>query len=77
MKTIAQTLEVSRSNLLARVKGQTKPQWRYHKAQDAAFVPLVKELVSRWPTYSYRQITTVLNRILRKMVLNRSITNVR
>jgi len=64
MKVIAETLEISRSNLLARVKGQTKPRRRYHKAQDAALVPLVKELVSRWPTYGYRRITAVLNRIL-------------
>ena len=66
MKTIAQTLEVSRSNLLARVKGQTKPRRRYHKAQDAALVPLVRDLVGRRPTYGYRRITAVLNRVLRK-----------
>ena len=66
MKTIAQTLEVSRSNLLARVKGQTKPRRRYHKAQDAALVPLVRDLIGRRPTYGYRRITAVLNRVLRK-----------
>ena len=77
MKTIAQTLEISRSNLLGRVMGRTKPQWRYHKAQDAALTPLVRDLVGRRPAYGYRRITAVLNRILRKMVLNRSITNVR
>ena len=50
MKTIAQTLEVSRSNLLARVKGQTKPRRRYHKAQDAALLPLVRDL---WVSSDY------------------------
>ena len=66
MKTIAQKLEISRSNLLARVKGQTKPRQRYHKAQDAALVPLVRDLVGRRSTYGYRRITAVLNRVLRK-----------
>jgi putative transposase len=66
MKTIARTLEVSRSNLLARVKGQTKPRRRYHKAQDAASLPRVRDLVGRRPTYGYRRITAVLNRVLRK-----------
>ena len=61
MKAIAETLEISRSNLLARMKGHTKPRLRYHKVQGAAPVPLVIELVSRRPSYGYRRITAVLN----------------
>lgn len=66
MKTIAKTLGVSRSNLIERVNGTTKPRRRYHKAQDAAIVPLIRILVSKRPTYGYRRITAILNRLLRK-----------
>ena len=66
MKTIARTLGVSRSNLIARVKGGAKPRRRYHKAQDAAVVPLLRQLVSKRPTYGYRRMTAILNRLLRK-----------
>ena len=63
---IAKTLGVSRSNLIERVNGTTKPRRRYHKAQDAAIVPLIRILVSKRPTYGYRRITAILNRLLRK-----------
>lgn len=66
MKTIARTLGVSRSNLIGRLNGEAKPRRRYHKAQDAAIVPLIRELVSMRPTYGYRRITAILNRLLRK-----------
>ena len=66
MKTIARTLGVSRSNLIDRHNGEAKPRRRYHKAQDAAVVPLIRDLVSKRPTYGYRRITAILNRLLRK-----------
>jgi transposase InsO family protein len=65
MKAVANVLGVSRSNLHAHVTGQTKPRRRYHKAQDAAVVPLITALVVTRPTYGYRRITAVLNRQLR------------
>ena len=60
MKAVAETLGVSRSNLVDRLKGKAKPRRRYHKAQDAAVVPLITALVAAWPTYGYRRITAVL-----------------
>lgn len=66
MKTIAKTLGVSRSNLIERVNGNAKPRRRYHKAQDAAVVPLIRNLVSKRHTYGYRRIAAILNRLLRK-----------
>jgi len=66
MKTIARTLGVSRSNLIERVNGTVKPRRRYHKAQDAAVVPLIRVLVAKRPTYGYRRITAILNRLMRK-----------
>ena len=65
MSAVAQTLGVSRSNLHARVTGSAKPRRRYHKAQDAAVVPLITALVAARPTYGYRRITAILNRQLR------------
>lgn len=65
MKAVADVLGVSRSNLHTRVTGQTKPRRRYHKAQDAALLPLITAVVSARPTYGYRRIRAVLNRQLR------------
>jgi transposase InsO family protein len=65
MKAIAKTLGVSRSNLIERLNGRTKPRRRYHKAQDAAVVPLIRDLTTKRPTYGYRRITAILNRLLR------------
>ncbi len=61
MKTVADTLGVSRSNLHERAKGTTKPRQSYHKAQDAALLPRIKALVAERPTYGYRRITAVVN----------------
>ena len=55
MKAVAETLGVSRSNLHARLTGSTKPRRRYHKAQDAAVLPLITALVAARPTYGYRR----------------------
>lgn len=65
MKVVAETLGVARSNLIDRLNGRTKPRRRYHKAQDAAVVPMITALVSARPTYGYRRITAILNRQLR------------
>lgn len=62
---VARTLGVSRSNLHDRLNGGTKPRRRYHKAQDAALLPLIEQLVGQRPTYGYRRITAVLNHLLR------------
>lgn len=53
MKVGAETLGVARSNLIDRLTGKTKPRRRYHKAQDAAVVPMITALVSARPTYAY------------------------
>ena len=64
MKAVAETLEVSRSNLVERLARGAKPRRRYQKAQDAAVLPLVRRLVDARPTYGYRRITALLNRDL-------------
>ena len=60
---IAKTLGVSRSNLHDRLNGGTKPRRRYHIVQDAALLPLIERLAAQRPTYGYRRITAVLNRV--------------
>lgn len=65
MKAVASTLDVSRSNLLKRMKGSIKPRRGYHKAQDAVVLPRIQALVAKRPTYGYRRITALLNKELR------------
>ena len=67
MKVVAETLGVSRSNLHDRLRHDqlrpgAKPRRRYHKAQDAAVLPLLRGLVDQRPTYGYRRITALFNR---------------
>lgn len=64
MKAVAETLGVARANLHDRLSGRTKPRRRYHKAQDAAVLPLIATLVAARSTYGYRRITAILNRQL-------------
>lgn len=66
MKTVAQTLGVARSTLTDRLAGRAKPRRRYHKAQDAALLPVLTALVAERPTYGYRRITALLNRDRRR-----------
>ena len=65
MKTVAETLGVSRSNLHGRLNGSAQPRRSYHKAQDAAVLPRIVRLMAKRPTYGYRRITALLNRELR------------
>ena len=62
MKTVADTLGVSRSNLVERLKGRSKPRGPYHKAEDAELLPAIRRLVDQRPTYGYRRIAALLNR---------------
>jgi len=41
VKAVAETLDLSRSNLNARLNGSAKPRRHYHKAQDAAVLLLI------------------------------------
>lgn len=66
VKTIARTLGAARSTLTDRLAGRTKPRRRYHKAQDAALVPILTALVSERSSYGYRRISALINRKLRQ-----------
>jgi len=62
MKAVAETLGVSRSNLIERLKGRSKPRGPYNKAEDAELLPAIRRLVDQRPTYGYRRIAAFLNR---------------
>ena len=62
MKTVAHTLGVSRSNLIDRMKGNTRSRGRYRKADDADITAQVRRIVDQRPTYGYRRITSILNK---------------
>ncbi|OJT99156.1 MAG: transposase [Rhizobium sp. 63-7] len=62
MKTMADVLGVSRSNLAERLKGKSKPRGSYLKADDAELLPAIRRLVDARPTYGYRRIAALLNR---------------
>ena len=68
MKAIADTMGVSRSHLMERMKPKAKPaRSRYHKADDAWLLPLIRKLVDHRMTYGYRRIGALLNRTLQGM----------
>ncbi len=62
MKAVADSLSVSRSNLVQRLASGTEPRRRYRKAQDAAVLAPVRPLVDARPRSGYRRITALLNR---------------
>jgi len=62
VKTITDTLGVSRSNVYA--KRESAPRRRYRKAEDDALLPLIREIADGRPTYGYPRITALLNRRL-------------
>jgi transposase InsO family protein len=64
VKTVADALGVSRSNLVERLQGGAKPRGRYRKEHDGAVLKRVRRLVDARPTYGYRRITALLNREL-------------
>lgn len=58
MKTIADTLGVSRSNLYEKPRGRSA----YQKAEDAILIPQIRAICDQRPTYGYRRISALLNR---------------
>jgi len=63
VKRVTDTLGVSRSHQYEkrRVRGK-----RYRRIEDDKYLSLIRKLCDERPTYGYRRITAVLNRLLRK-----------
>jgi putative transposase len=62
VKTIATCLGVARSHLHDRLRRTGEPPPKPHKAEDAAVLQLIRQLVEERPTYGYRRITALLRR---------------
>jgi putative transposase len=65
MKAVADALGVARSNLAEHRTRLARPRGPYRKPEDAALLPTIREIVDARPTYGYRRITALVNRILR------------
>ena len=65
MKTVANTCEVSQSNLIERLNAGRARAAFYGKQDDKWLLPMIRELVDAHPTYEYRRITALLNRRFR------------
>jgi putative transposase len=62
VKSVAEALEVSRSQLSARLRGARKPRSTYSKVGDADLLAPLRSLVDERPTYGYRRIGALMNR---------------
>jgi putative transposase len=62
VKSVAEALSVSRSQLAERLKGPGTPRSTYTKVGDADLLAPLRALVDERPTYGYRRIGALLNR---------------
>jgi transposase len=62
VKAVAETLEVSRLNLVLRRNGRGKERKAYVKADDTLLLPAIRAIVDERPTYGYRRVNALLNR---------------
>ena len=62
VKTVADTLGVSRSQLHSRLREGSRPRGRYQKTEDAGILASIRALTDDRPTYGYRRIWALLNR---------------
>ena len=65
MKALAETLGVARSSLAERQAKSARPRRPYRKPEDEALLPTIREIVDARPSYGYRRITALVNRVLR------------
>jgi putative transposase len=62
VKRVADTLDVSRSQLSERLRRAGKPRSTYSKVSDIDLLAPLRSLVDERPTYGYRRITALMNR---------------
>jgi len=63
MKRITDTLQVTRSNHYTRGK-EARKRYKPHP-DDAKYLPLIRQITDKRPTYGYRRVTAFINRFLR------------
>ena len=65
MKTVANTIAVSLSNLKERLKtGSREPRVRYSKMDDENLLPILRRVTDQRASYGYRRVTEMVNREL-------------
>jgi transposase InsO family protein len=62
VKRVAETLDVSRSQLSERLRRAGKPRSTYSKVSDIDLLAPLRSLVDERPTYGYRRIAALMNR---------------
>jgi putative transposase len=62
VKSVAEALSVSRSQLSERLRGAGKPRSTYRKVSDVDLLAPLRSLVDERPTYGYRRIGALMNR---------------
>jgi putative transposase len=65
VKTVTDTLEISRSHQYEKKKERMRPRGPYQKPDDEKYLTLIRKICDERPTYGYRRITAILNRRLR------------
>jgi putative transposase len=69
VRQVARILEVSRSNLITHIQSQSSARTEHYRiAQDEEFLPLIRSVTDRRPTYGYRRVTALLNLELQKQL---------
>src|SRR5512135_596604 len=67
MKTVSDTLEVSRSHQYLRKAAKGTKRGRYRsKPEDADDLPLIRQVIDKRPTYGYRRVAAIVNILRRK-----------
>ncbi|MER2265081.1 IS3 family transposase [Methylobacterium oxalidis] len=65
VKAVADTLGVARSHLAERLSHSSRPRGPYRKPEDALLLPTIRAIVDARPSYGYRRVTALVNRVLR------------
>lgn len=66
MKTVSDTLEVSRSQQYVKKATAGTKRGRYKsKPEDADDLPLIRQVIDKRPTYGYRRVAAIVNRLRR------------
>lgn len=66
MKTVADTLGVTRSNLVDQLRHpERRRRGPYHRAEDDELLAEIRAITDARPTYGYRRVTALLNRARR------------
>jgi putative transposase len=64
VKAVADTLGVARSHLAERLSRPARPRGPYRKPEDARLLPTIRAIVDARPSYGYRRVTALVNRVL-------------